>query len=451
MKSRMMIACCVGLLVLLTVVPAVTHAAVPQQINYQGFLTDSEGNAVPDGDYEMSFAIYDASTGGNGLWSEAQTVTVTNGIYNIILGHPLNPIDSGIFDGNRYLSVTVTPDIEEMTPRQKITATAFTLKAAKAEDADTLDGKDSTEFSETSHSHSFSDISGTATDAQIPNNITIDHASSADFAGHADSADSADYATHADTADNAANAGNADTVDGEHASAFSQVGHDHDTVYYTQAQVDTKIAGLEARIAQLETLLAAFSVSGDGKNVYITASNLHIRSGGGNTFSPENGLGNLIVGYDECRATGSDKTGSHNLVVGPYHNYTSYGGLVAGFKNTVTAEYASVCGGRENRALGYASSVSGGQENRAVGFVSSVSGGHQNSAGSTYDLTLGKYASVSGGYNNYAYGESSSVSGGSCNDSGRWDDVTLGKYASVSGGGTNAACGDYSSVSGGGI
>ena len=40
-----------------------TAWAVPLQITYQGQLTDTEGNPVPDGDYEMSFALYDAPCG----------------------------------------------------------------------------------------------------------------------------------------------------------------------------------------------------------------------------------------------------------------------------------------------------------------------------------------------------------------------------------------------------
>ena len=132
MKSRMMMSCSVGLLLLLTVLLPVTHASVPQQINYQGSLTDSDGNPVPDGDYGMSFAIYDVPTGSTALWGESQTVPVTNGIYNVILGQPTNPIDPGIINGDLYLGVQVREDAE-MTPRQKITATAFSLKAAAVE------------------------------------------------------------------------------------------------------------------------------------------------------------------------------------------------------------------------------------------------------------------------------------------------------------------------------
>lgn len=133
MKPRMVVSCFVGLLLLLTIVPAVSHAAVPQQINYQGMLTDSTGNPVPDGDYGMIFIIYDAPTGGAELWSVSQTVTVTKGIYNVILdlGYDLPPPPE-FFDRDLYLGVTVGTDAE-MTPRQKFTSTPFAFKAQKAD------------------------------------------------------------------------------------------------------------------------------------------------------------------------------------------------------------------------------------------------------------------------------------------------------------------------------
>ena len=37
-------------------------------------------------------------------------------------------------------------------------------------------------------------------------------------------------------------------------------------------------------------------------------------------------------------------------VVGPYHTYASYGGLVAGYNNSISAAYAAVSGGRSNTA-----------------------------------------------------------------------------------------------------
>ncbi len=46
-----------------------------------------------------------------------------------------------------------------------------------------------------------------------------------------------------------------------------------------------------------------------------------------------NGVGNLIVGYQELRGARDDRTGSHNIVAGAGHNYSSFGGLVVGEEN----------------------------------------------------------------------------------------------------------------------
>jgi len=106
-----------------------------------------------------------------------------------------------------------------------------------------------------------------------------------------------------------------------------------------------------------------------------------------------NGLGNLIVGYNE---TGTllhgdleVRTGSHNLVVGPGHTYSSYGGVVAGFMNKSTGVYATVTGGSENTAGAPASSVSGGNFCRALGNFSSVSGGVNSVASDVYSWAAG--------------------------------------------------------------
>lgn len=150
MKGKIVLACLTVLLITLTAAHFVVYASAPQQISHQGYLTDSNGNPVLDGDYLIGFAIYDIQTGGTALWNESQTVTVTNGVYNVILGQPGNLLDSAVFDGDIYLGITVESD-SEMTPRKKLTSTAFSLKAAKADDADTLDGLDSTNLDQSAH------------------------------------------------------------------------------------------------------------------------------------------------------------------------------------------------------------------------------------------------------------------------------------------------------------
>ena len=69
----------VALMVLLA---ANTFAGVPQMINYQGQLTDDQGDPVT-ATVTMDFTIYDDSTGGNPLWSETQaSVAVKGGLFN---------------------------------------------------------------------------------------------------------------------------------------------------------------------------------------------------------------------------------------------------------------------------------------------------------------------------------------------------------------------------------
>jgi hypothetical protein len=186
----------------------------------------------------------------------------------------------------------------------------------------------------------------------------------------------------------------ADTLDGLDSGDF-----------YTQAEVDALLAEYDARITALEELLTSVTLENGGQDFVFTGVNVHVRSGSGYTGGMINGLGNLIVGYDEARSSGSDKSGSHNLVVGPNHNYTSYGGLVAGYQNTITGLNASVSGGYGNTASGWYSSVSGGAGNTTSGYTSSASGGGGNTAS-------GDYSSVSGGTTNTASGDYSSVSGG---------------------------------------
>ena len=55
-----------------------------------------------------------------------------------------------------------------------------------------------------------------------------------------------------------------------------------------------------------------------------------------------NGLGNLIIGYNELgNPFGDDRTGSHNVVFGQDNSYESFGGLVGSLNNTIAAPFAS--------------------------------------------------------------------------------------------------------------
>lgn len=229
----------------------------------------------------------------------------------------------------------------------------------------------------------------------------------------------------------------------------------------TLAQLATRMTAVETKTASVSTLTVD-----NQPTVRFSGVNVQIVSGTGSTVGAVNGRGNLIIGYNESDgAAGDERTGSHNMVVGISHDYTSYGGFLAGIENRVIApfasvsggiyntasggaaivcggyfntssgDYASVLGGNANIASGSTSSVSGGRANRSEGFQTSILGGDSN-------LADGEYASVGGGRNNGARGSYTSVGGGRVN-------LATGPYATISGGLNNASEGNYTSVTGG--
>lgn len=407
--------------------PLIGYAAVPQQITYQGALTDTTGYAVPDGDYVMTFALYDVPTGGTALWSEAQTVAVSNGIYNVILGQAGNELDPVYFNGDCYLGVTVGTD-SEMSPRQKLTSVGYALRAQVAESV--AAGTVSTIMIQDAAVDSAKLADSAVTESKI-GDATVTAEKIQDGAALAEISDNDGEGSGLD----------ADKLDGLDASSFASAAY---------------VSSLESRIADLETQMAGLvallqSVTRVGNEITFSGVNVHVVNGTGTTDGTVNGLGNLIVGYNELRGTGDVRTGSHNIVVGQGNNYSSYGGLVAGKNNAVTAEYSSVSGGFWNTASGAASSVSGGTYNTAIGGFASVSGGNHNTAshnsasvsGGSYNTASAANSSVSGGADNTASGSAASVGGGSQN-------TASGVGASVSGGRHNIASGERSFAGGGG-
>jgi hypothetical protein len=200
-----------------------------------------------------------------------------------------------------------------------------------------------------------------------------------------------------------------------------------------QDQIDSEAAAraaLDATLAPLVTLAPYVTVDTGtvhdlaGPHVIFTGANIHIRSGhvSGNSFT-QNGLGNLILGYNEPSdsALPAERGGSHNLVVGPNHRYNFGVGLIVGGSSRLGNDGASVSGGFLNSASGLFSSVGAGLRNDASGDFSSVGAGADNIAsGNTGTVSAGQMnqatgdlATVSGGFNNTASGVFSTVGGGS--------------------------------------
>jgi hypothetical protein len=222
---------------------------------------------------------------------------------------------------------------------------------------------------------------------------------------------------------------------------------------------DTQPKGMAERMATLEHKLSALTFDGATNEVAITGANLRIVNGLGTTETT-NGLGNLIVGYNEPRSNitcdpgvvncKNTSTGSHNVVVGKEHNFSSFGGLVVGYQNEISGIFATITAGSSNTASGDYSSISGGFQNKASGNGSSISGGGAGTAS-------GFNSSIGGGDNNIASGHQAWIGGGDLNNAsnaissvcGGLANTASGRYATVSGGQENIASGESASVSGG--
>jgi hypothetical protein len=137
---------------------------------------------------------------------------------------------------------------------------------------------------------------------------------------------------------------------------------------------DGQPLSIPERFAPLEHKLKTLTFDAATSEVRITGANLRLLNGLGSTETT-NGLGNLIVGYPEPRDRGeTQQTGSHNVVVGKQHQFSSFGGLVVGLQNEIRGAFASVSGGVRNTAAGHFSSVSGGQNRTAAGEFDWVAG-----------------------------------------------------------------------------
>jgi hypothetical protein len=179
------------------------------------------------------------------------------------------------------------------------------------------------------------------------------------------------------------------------------------------AELEAQVEILAAALQEAQEILQYVRVETEeirgvtGPHWIIEGVNVHVRSGQRSTAedcSPRkpgwpscetlSGRGNLIIGYNEHFGFGPPKpreirTGSHNLIVGEYHSFSSFSGFVAGMANDITGWAASVCGGVDNEASGSHSSVSGGHKNLASGNRASVSGGQNREAPDDFNWVAG--------------------------------------------------------------
>jgi hypothetical protein len=110
-------------------------------VNYQGRLTDSEGNPVADDTYQLTFSLYDDSTeSGFLLWSEVHpSVQTKDGLFNLILGS-VTDLDASIFETEPlYLEIQV--GVEVISPRTRLTSAPNAIRAKNMSGGDVETGE----------------------------------------------------------------------------------------------------------------------------------------------------------------------------------------------------------------------------------------------------------------------------------------------------------------------
>jgi hypothetical protein len=112
----------------------------PLLIHYQGYATDSQGNAWPDATpVAMTFRICDTLTGGSCGWQESKSVEPVAGVFSTDLGDS-TPIPTSLDPfsaGQAYLEVQI--DGEVLSPRQRLVSVPYALQCI---DASLLAGHD---------------------------------------------------------------------------------------------------------------------------------------------------------------------------------------------------------------------------------------------------------------------------------------------------------------------
>lgn len=185
------------------------------------------------------------------------------------------------------------------------------------------------------------------------------------------------------------------------------------------ASLEEQLQGQEQAIASLAPLLSLVPVaerSSFGQDTWnLSGLNVRLDNGAGTTYGASNGLGNLILGYNESEGghrdaegnfmDGEVRVGSHNLVVGAGHTYGSNGSLLGGYNNSLFGQGSAILSGQASLATGTWSAILGGLDNRATATNTCISGGHSNTAS-------GDRASVSGGLLNISSGIATSILGG---------------------------------------
>ncbi len=120
--------------ILILLVSSTMQGQIPRTISFQGVLTDSIGKPVGDGQWGLTFRLYDDSTEGSQLWNESKVLQTNRGLFSTILGDVI-PFGASVkFDKQYWLSLQIESD-PELSPRIPLTAVGYSLNSLQSDTA----------------------------------------------------------------------------------------------------------------------------------------------------------------------------------------------------------------------------------------------------------------------------------------------------------------------------
>jgi len=440
---------------------------VPTVVSYQGqVVVDSQPYtgtgyfkfAVVNGTGSATFWSNDGTSTGGDEPTDAVSLTVTNGLFNVLLGDTslgggmTQVLSASVFDGpDRSLRVWFSDDnvtFTQLSPDRPIAAVPYALQSEMANDADTVDGMHASAFVTSAHTHDdrYWNLTGNA--ETVPDTH---------FLGTTDAV-SLTLAVSGTTALRLVPAAGTPNVIG---------GYSGNSI--TPGVVGATIGG-GGQSCCPNLVTGDYAVLAGGAENTVTGDYSAIGGGRNNTASGE---GAFIGGggYDGSSTAGNQAEAIAATIGGGYGNVVSttanYGVVVGGINNSAGSNrafigggmlnntspftgYAAIVAGRENEAAGQFSFIGNGYQNQALGFRSAIVGGETNVTHDWFNFIAngdaheiwGDYSSIGGGYSNIITGELTIIGGGGYH-------VAEGEASTISGGKGNTTSANYATVPGG--
>ena len=401
------------------VFPAKVSEAVPMgtAFTYQGHLYDA--NYVADGLYDFQFKLFDDP---NVILGEQVGNDVNIPDLDIINGYFTVELDFGdVFDGNaRWLEIVVRPgasvevnDFTTLLPRQEVTPTPYAIYAQMAQEANTIDGLDSSDFADSFHVHPGEDITtgtvhtnrysayndlgiegylGNAPGDLAKNNGVWQSTLNADMldsqhesaffrlaqsetvTGRPSLYGGTSGSTppfYVDSTYKVTNL-NADYLDGFHSSSFASSAHSHNTLYFTEAESDSRFVNVTG-----DTMTGALNMNTTGTSIDIVASPTAATTYGVRVNADQSAANNYTI-YGLYSDTESSAATAN--VYGMYSNARKASGT-----GTVYGAYDyAYHNGTEGTAYGTYSYAYGSDTGSAYGVYSLAYKSSTDTSGTTY-------------------------------------------------------------------